>query len=327
MVGIDAYFPLTDTTSNRISLEEIRHGWQKGEGTDYYYVKDEKDVKGEKRIYSQDEPWNQWKNLEYWWNSEHWVGNNKTAWVPKMKPIWFTEYGFPSVDKSPNQPNVFFDLLSVEGVFPINSLGKVDFEIQRKSILATLEFCSESGFIENIFYWCWDARSVGWPFTGKFADGYKWNTGHWLDGKIGCKQPLYIGPTLQNNLSVISAYSDIDVIPNVHTKGALNLFAKKIKIRDDMVIEGMNHLKFKKEAAKCENIYEFYQQMDELWRVTLANFNNKSQILASKCKILCDQYIVITAKYIFGGVEEDINEQPYSPENIGLCEEYVALLN
>ncbi|MCC8483962.1 MAG: glycoside hydrolase TIM-barrel-like domain-containing protein [Rickettsia endosymbiont of Labidopullus appendiculatus] len=31
-----------------------------------------------------------------------------------MKPIWFTEFGFPSVDGCSNQPNVFYDPSSCE---------------------------------------------------------------------------------------------------------------------------------------------------------------------------------------------------------------------
>ena len=41
-----------------------------------------------------------------------------TAWVPRAKPIWFTELGCRAVDKGPNQPNVFPDPKSAESGLP-----------------------------------------------------------------------------------------------------------------------------------------------------------------------------------------------------------------
>ncbi|HUB63149.1 MAG TPA: glycoside hydrolase TIM-barrel-like domain-containing protein [Methylocella sp.] len=58
------------------------------------------------------------KQLVWWWNNPHqaiydtgggWVPQRpNTQWVPQSKSISFTEYGFASVDRATNQPNVFF---------------------------------------------------------------------------------------------------------------------------------------------------------------------------------------------------------------------------
>ena len=59
-----------------------------------------------------------------WWSNPHVdrpggvEAAQPTAWVPRSKPIWFTELGCPAVDKGPNQPNVFHDPKSSESFFP-----------------------------------------------------------------------------------------------------------------------------------------------------------------------------------------------------------------
>ena len=54
-----------------------------------------------------------------------------TAWVPGMKPVWFTEVGCPAVDKGGNQPNVFYDPKSAESALPYFSNGRRDDAMQR----------------------------------------------------------------------------------------------------------------------------------------------------------------------------------------------------
>lgn len=44
-----------------------------------------------------------------------------------MKKIWFTEFGFPSIDKASNQPNVFFDPKCTDGGAPKYSSAGTDF--------------------------------------------------------------------------------------------------------------------------------------------------------------------------------------------------------
>ena len=57
-----------------------------------------------------------------------------TAWVPGSKPVWFTEYGFASVDGCSNEPNVFVDAATSDSAFPRQSRGRVDFMAQRVAI-------------------------------------------------------------------------------------------------------------------------------------------------------------------------------------------------
>ena len=58
--------------------------------------------------------------------------------LPQGKPIWFTEFGCPAVDKGPNQPNVFYDPKSSESSLPYFSLGSKDDPIQRAYLEAML---------------------------------------------------------------------------------------------------------------------------------------------------------------------------------------------
>jgi hypothetical protein len=173
-VGIDAYFPLTETNSSAISEDEIKKGWVSGEGFDY--------VNGKNQI----DPKYAWKNLKYWWENEHInPSGQKTNWVPKSKKIWFTEFGFPSIDKAPNQPNVFFDPKCRDGGVPKGSKGTTDFSIQRTCLKASLEHFDGSEFLEKAFVWTWDARPYpAWPHSDSWGDGYLWEKGHWLNGKL-----------------------------------------------------------------------------------------------------------------------------------------------
>lgn len=268
VVGIDAYFPLTDSTDIRISRKDIYQKWTSGEGWDYYISN------GTLIKFNQNEPWNIWKNIKYWWESEHWVGSEKTNWQPKMKPIWFTEFGFASIDKASNEPNVFFDEFStVDGGIPKHSEGRADFAIQRESILATLDFLKDNPFIKNAFYWCWDARGLGWQYDKYFADGCNWKLGHWIDGKVGNMQPLYIESTIQKNLQV-SSFTDIDLIPSINVSGILAIKAAgSIKIRDDLVLGNWypNHI-----GHQWQLHNQYLVKKDEY----LAKFDGKSFIRA-----------------------------------------------
>lgn len=180
IIGIDAYFPITDKVENEYNVKQLMQGWQSGEGFDYYY-----DGDGKKQPISAE--W-AWKNIRYWWENKHFNPNGKsTAWRPKTKKIWFTEYGFPSVQACSNQPNVFWDGKSSDSGFPINSNGRVDFYAQRQSILATELYWQNSDMVENKFVWAWDARPFpAWPNNKNvWSDGNAWLKGHWIQGKLG----------------------------------------------------------------------------------------------------------------------------------------------
>lgn len=141
------------------------------------------------------------KDIRAWWSNAHksrpsGVENpSATAWTAGAKPIWFTEFGCPAIDKGTNQPNVFVDPKSSESFIPYFSTGGRDDAIQRNYLEAMLSYWRDNaptiGSIkmvepENMFAWCWDAR----PFPdfpaqgGTWRDGYNYELGHWLTGRL-----------------------------------------------------------------------------------------------------------------------------------------------
>jgi hypothetical protein len=190
-VGIDSYFPLTeDLPQIQIDEQAITDGWESGEGWDYFWDA----TRTTQTSYGGDATF-AWKNLEYWWKNTHTnPDTSTTGWTAKMKPVWFTEFGFPSVDGAANQPNVFFDPTSSESFFPRGSKGRIDFQAQREALNATLDYLEartlETGnasLIPRRFIWTWDARPFSfWPdLEGVWQDSVLWNTGHWVQGKLG----------------------------------------------------------------------------------------------------------------------------------------------
>jgi hypothetical protein len=175
VVGIDAYFPILPKDS--INQDEFE--FNKAEGVEFYFAENEKQPLSIEYA---------WKNIDWWWENFHVnPDGSTTSWQPKSKKIWFTEFGFPSIDNAGSQPNIFFDPKSIEGGIPINSLGFTDFSVQQKSIEASLNFWKSKAYIDKMFLWCWDARPFpAWPFLNSvWNDGNLWEKGHWLNGKIG----------------------------------------------------------------------------------------------------------------------------------------------
>jgi len=182
MIGIDAYFPLTDAPQSGYDVAEVIAGWTSGEGYDWYYSDPARTVQAALTA-----PY-AWKNLDWFWNHTHTNPDaTTTAWTPQMKKIWFTEYGFPSVDGATNQPNVFYDPSSSGSAFPYFSKGRIDPLAQRTGLTATQQKWKGSAMVERMFVWTWDARPFPyWPdLTGVWNDGGNWQTGHWLQGKLG----------------------------------------------------------------------------------------------------------------------------------------------
>lgn len=187
VVGIDAYFPLTNEAEPiaGFSQEDLKNGWNSGEGYDFYYSDAERTIQEPLQAkYA-------WKNIQWWWENYHDNPDSLTsAWVPQSKKIWFTEFGFPSVDGASNQPNVFVDPDSEEGGYPRFSKKRVDLRAQRNAIRATLDFWDNSAMVERKFLWTWDARPFPyWPdLQSVWADGALWKTGHWVQRKIGTSE-------------------------------------------------------------------------------------------------------------------------------------------
>ena len=178
-VGIDAYFPLTNGEAKNFSIKEISDGWAKGELQEFYLDNNVKmPLSPEWAV----------KNIDHWWHNKHYNPDGKTsAWIPKSKPIWFTELGFPSVSGASNQPNVFFDPTSIESALPKGSTGEADFAAQRRSLIASLKYWERSEVVAKKFIWTWDARPYPeWPkLNSIWADSASWYKGHWIQGKLG----------------------------------------------------------------------------------------------------------------------------------------------
>lgn len=182
MIGIDAYFPLTDHAQNGYDVQEVIDGWTSGEGYDWYYSDPGRTVQ------TPLSPEYAWKNIQWFWENTHTDPDmSTTSWVAESKPIWFTEFGFPSVDGATNQPNVFYDPESNSSAFPYYSKGRVDLRAQRAGLMGTLQQWKASSMVERMFVWTWDARPYPyWPdLTSVWSDGGVWKTGHWVQGKFG----------------------------------------------------------------------------------------------------------------------------------------------
>lgn len=213
-VGIDNYMPLSDwrdedlTAANpdgfRIQNDVVALEMQieAGEGFDWYYASIA-DRKARIRTTITDglgKPWvYRFKDLRSWWQEDHYnrIGGveltNKTAWDPLSKPIWFTEFGCPAVDKGANQPNVFPDPKSSENAFPYFSAQTRDDLAQRAYLKAHFDHWTGSANspqmvdLDNSYIWTWDARPTpAFPENlDMWADGTNWRNGHWINGRLG----------------------------------------------------------------------------------------------------------------------------------------------
>ncbi|QXK92104.1 glycoside hydrolase TIM-barrel-like domain-containing protein [Neoehrlichia mikurensis] len=175
VIGINAYFPLTDTPQPEqgFTINDIIHAWNSGEGYEYFYLNKEK------KFYINSEF--SWKNIHYWWSHSHTnPDGNKTLWNPKMKKIWFTEYGFPSIDNCTSQPNIAIDNN------PIFLNQHVNFAAQKNAIEGTIEAWKSSEMVDKMFLWGWDVRPYPiFPnMQNNWHDAKNWQTGYWIAGKI-----------------------------------------------------------------------------------------------------------------------------------------------
>ena len=227
VVGIDAYFPVTNKQKGDISLSEIKQGFESGEFWDYYYDNNEKKPLSP-----------EWavKQIEYWWGNEHYSSGIKSEWQPKMKPIWFTEFGFPSIHMATNQPNVFWNPDSVDGGVPKYSSGKPDFALQMRAIRAMLEhFQEKSEMVQNMFLWAWDARPYpAYPERlDLWSDGGLWSRSHSINGKI---EPLGVVTILPNfNVSTLLIYADKLIIDSSLNNNAKLIIANHVAFKNPVL--------------------------------------------------------------------------------------------
>ncbi len=218
VIGIDNYMPISDWRDGEQHADKawgsiynpdyLKANIAGGEGYDWYYPTHD-DAEAQRRVAisdgEHDEPWiYRYKDLKSWWSLAHHdrVGGVRkpasTAWVPRSKPIRFTELGCPAIDKGTNEPNKFVDPKSSESRAPRFSSGRRDDLIQMQYLRAQSEFWREtennpvspiySGRmvdVQRAHVWAWDAR----PFpvfpnlSSAWSDGGNYARGHWLNGR------------------------------------------------------------------------------------------------------------------------------------------------
>lgn len=214
-VGIDNYLPLADwrdddllaanpdgarTADDRDAMARAITG---GEYFDWYYGSDAARASRTRTAITDGAAGKPWvfraKDIVGWWANRHYERRggveltSPTGWLPGMKPIWFTELGCPAVERGANQPNVFPDPKSAESALPHFSSGQRSDAMQRRFLEAHFAHWKSgtalSGMLatRDITVWTWDARPIpAFPYdTGLFADGDNWQTGHWLNGRLG----------------------------------------------------------------------------------------------------------------------------------------------
>lgn len=223
-IGIDNYMPMSDWRDEEdhadsgfgsiYNVEYLQGNISGGEGFDWYYDGPEGAL-AQRRLPIRDEAFGEdwvfrYKDLSSWWSNTHHDrisgvrSADATDWMPKSKPIRFTEYGCAAIDKGSNQPNRFMDTKSSESGLPAWSNGRHDDFIQMQYLLAMSRYwaAEENNPVSDLYggpmldldhayVWAWDAR----PFpefpgqTAVWSDGTNYSRGHWLNGRVS-SQPL-----------------------------------------------------------------------------------------------------------------------------------------
>ncbi|MEY4695816.1 MAG: hypothetical protein RIT14_244, partial [Pseudomonadota bacterium] len=222
-VGIDNYMPLADWRQSERQADEawvsghdlgyLQANVAGGEGFDWFYEGPE-GVELQRRVPITDgleEPWLfRVKDLAGWWGNAHHQridgvrAARPTAWVPQSKPIIFTEYGCPAIDRGANQPNLFYDGQSSESDVPRASTGRRDDLIQMQYHRAVWAYWTDKAHnpiselyggpmvdMERAHAWAWDARPFpAFPaLRSDWSDGPNHARGHWLNGRATA-QPI-----------------------------------------------------------------------------------------------------------------------------------------
>ena len=218
-VGIDNYMPLSDWRDGTEhadagwgsihELDYLRDNIEGGEGYDWYYPTEEARA-AQRRVAigsgsDGDAFLYRYKDIRGWWERAHVDRRGgvpvavPSPWVPRSKPIRFTEIGCPAVDKGTNEPNKFFDPKSSESALPRHSNGRRDDLIQAQYLRAILSYWDAPGRnpvsdiyggpmleMDHAHVWAWDARP--WPAfpndVARWSDGGNWRLGHWISGRI-----------------------------------------------------------------------------------------------------------------------------------------------
>jgi len=220
-IGIDNYMPLTDWREGvdhrdaRDGVTSIydpaylRAGVAGGEGYDWFYP-DQAARDAQDRVAITDgaygEPWVfRYKDLRGWWENAHFERRGgvrlatPTAWQPRSKPFWFTEYGCAAIDKGTNQPNKFLDPKSSESRLPYYSTGARDEFLQGQYLRAVSSHWEDPANnpvspvyggamvdVTKFHVWAWDARPYP-QFPARrdlWSDGANYDRGHWINGRV-----------------------------------------------------------------------------------------------------------------------------------------------
>lgn len=222
-IGIDFYMPLADwrdgTSHTDYALAKtpyvqsyLQGNVEGGEDYDWFYASEaDRTAQTRTTIDDTDPADEDWvfrqKDLRNWWLNPHHnrpAGSRAsvaTAWTAQSKPIWFTEFGAPAVDKAMNEPNVFYDPKSAESGFPRASSGKRDDAAQRAVLDALIAYWDPAAgnnpisasyaasmiTWDRMAAWTWDARPrLLFPERDDlYADAANWWVGHWINGRIG----------------------------------------------------------------------------------------------------------------------------------------------
>ena len=222
VIGIDNYLPVSDWRDGAPNVDSdpvagpttiydrayLQRNIEGGEDFDWYYASDADRVAQKRTPIVDTAHGRHWvfrqKDIRNWWLNPHVdrpggvEGAAPTGYAPQAKPVWFTEFGCPAVDKGTNQPNVFYDPKSSESVLPYFSTGSKDDPVQRAYLEATLSYWRDHAPVsavtgqpmlttDHMFAWAWDARPFP-DFPGRTAvwhDTPNYELGHWLTGRLG----------------------------------------------------------------------------------------------------------------------------------------------
>ena len=221
-IGIDNYMPISDWRDGQdhadaawgsiYNLSYLKANIEGGEGYDWFYHSPEATAAQIRTPITDDahaEPWIwRFKDIRNWWQNAHHdrVDGVRAAlpspWVPRSKPIRFTEIGCAAIDKGTNQPNKFIDVKSSESALPRSSNGQRDDLIQRQYLRAIRAYWTDPAHnpvspeygapmidIDRAYVWAWDAR----PFPhfpnnrSLWEDGGNHARGHWITGRTAAR--------------------------------------------------------------------------------------------------------------------------------------------
>lgn len=238
-IGVDNYVPLSDWRDGTGHLDALAGAGsiydpaylasnvEGGEYYDWFYA-DQTARDAQDRTPITDGLGKPWvfraKDFRNWWLNSHYdrpggvEAGSPTDWTPESKPIWFTEWGVPSIDRATNQPNVFYDPKSSESFFPHFSRGWRDDLIQARGHEALLGYWAANNPVSSVYagpmvgliaVWTWDARPYPyWPARADlWSDGALWPLGHWVKGKIGRGD---LGPLVAERCARVG-FTDVDV--------------------------------------------------------------------------------------------------------------------